>query len=413
MKADAIKIADGVYWVGVLDWDIRKYHGYTLKGTTYNAYLVFGDEKVAIIDNTYPGTSAQMWGRIKDAFEKEGREFKIDVIVQNHVEKDHSGALPEIHKKFPEAPIYCTEVAVEGLKKHYPSLKNAPFKVVKSLDTVDLGGKTLTFLEAPLLHWPDSMFTFYNEGGILFSNDAFGQHLCFPAHKRFDTDIPEYILMDANQKFYANLITPLSKLVLKKFEEVINLGLLEKIKMIAPSHGQIWTDPMKVIKAYQDFATGKAAKDKAVIIYDTMHYSTQKMAHAFAEGLMSEGIDVVMYFLHEDERSEIVKDILDAKAVLFGIPTIYDEPYPSIGDIVYYLRGLKFNRTGFKRLAVVFGSMGGNGGAVKILSEEVAKCGFEVVNQYELYYVPTEDELTNCYNMGKELAKKIKEMKIG
>jgi len=409
VKADAVKIADGVYWVGVLDWDIRKYHGYTLKGTTYNAYLVFGDEKVAIIDNTYPGTSAQMWGRIKDAFEKEGREFKIDVIVQNHVEKDHSGALPELHKKFPDAPIYCTEVAIEGLKKHYPSLKNAPFKAVKSLDSVDLGGKTLTFLEAPLLHWPDSMFTFYNEGGILFPNDAFGQHLCYPAHMRFDKDIPEYVLMDANKKFYANLITPLSKLVLKKFKEVTDLGLLEKIKMIAPSHGQIWTDPMKVIEAYQNFATGKC-KDKATIVYDTMHYSTQKMAHAFAEGLMSEGIEVVMYFLHEDERSEIVKDILDSKAVLFGAPTIYDEPYPSMGDLIFYLRGLKFHRTGLKRLSIVFGSMGGNGGGVDVLKKEVEACGFNVVDTYELYYVPTEEELEKCYNMGKRLGAKIKEM---
>ncbi|MBW9222130.1 FprA family A-type flavoprotein [Methanothermococcus sp. SCGC AD-155-C09] len=409
MKADAVKIADGVYWVGVLDWDIRMYHGYTLKGTTYNAYLVFGDEKVAIIDNTYPGSSAQMWGRIKDAFEKEGREFNIDVIVQNHVEKDHSGALPEIHKKFPEAPIYCTEVAVEGLKRHFPSLKDAPFKTVKSLESVDLGGKTLTFLEAPLLHWPDSMFTLYAEEGILFSNDAFGQHLCYPAHMRYDTDIPEYVLMDANQKFYANLITPLSKLVLKKFNEVIELGLLEKIKMIAPSHGQIWTDPMKVIGAYQNFATGKC-KDKVTIVYDTMHYSTQKMAHAFAEGLMSEGIEVVMYFLHHDERSEIVKDILDSKAVLFGVPTIYDEPFPSIGDIIYYLRGLKFNRTGLKRLAITFGSMGGNGGGVEILKKEIEACGFEVLEDYEVYYVPSEDELEKCYNMGKRLASKIKEM---
>ncbi|WP_292460565.1 FprA family A-type flavoprotein [Methanothermococcus sp.] len=407
MKADAFKIADGVYWVGVMDWDIRMYHGYTLKGTTYNAYLVFGEDKTALIDNTYPGTSAQMWGRIKDAFEKEGKEFKIDVIVQNHVEKDHSGALPEIHRKFPEAPIYCTEVAVEGLKKHYPSLKGAPFKVVKSLDKIDLGGKTLTFLEAPLLHWPDSMFTFYNEEGILFSNDAFGQHLCLP--QRYDYEIPESVLMDANQKFYANLITPLSKLVLKKFNEVIELGLLEKIKMIAPSHGQIWTNPMKVIEAYQNFATGKC-KNKATIVYDTMHYSTQKMAHAFAEGLMSEGVDVAMYFLHHDERSEIVKDILDSKAVLFGIPTIYDEPYPSIGDIIYYLKGLKFGRTGLKRLAISFGSMGGEGGAVKKIAEELKECGFNVLDEYELYYVPTEDELEKCYNMGKRLAVRIKEM---
>jgi flavorubredoxin len=407
MKADAFKIADGVYWVGVMDWDIRMYHGYTLKGTTYNAYLIFGEDKTVLIDNTYPGTSAQMWGRIKDACEKEGREFKIDIIVQNHVEKDHSGALPEIHKKFPEAPIYCTEVAVEGLIKHYPSLKNAPFKVVKSLEQIDIGGKTLVFLEAPLLHWPDSMFTFYAEEGILFSNDAFGQHLCFP--QRYDYEIPEHVLMDANQKFYANLITPLSKLVLKKFQEVIDLGLLEKIKMIAPSHGQIWTDPMKVIGAYQNFATGKC-KNKVTIVYDTMHYSTQKMAHAFAEGLMSEGVDVAMYFLHHDERSEIVKDILDSKAVLFGIPTIYDEPYPTIGDIIYYLKGLKFNRTGLKRLALAFGSMGGEGGAVEKIAKELEECGFNVLDEYELYYVPTEDELEKCYNMGKRLAVRIKEM---
>ena len=140
MKADAIKITDNVYWVGVLDWDIRDYHGYTLHGTTYNAYVVFGD-KVALIDNTYPGTSAQMWGRIRDAFEKENREFKLDIIIQNHVEKDHSGALVEICKKFPEAPVYCTAAAVKGLKMHYPSLDDVDFKIVKTGETLDLGGK--------------------------------------------------------------------------------------------------------------------------------------------------------------------------------------------------------------------------------------------------------------------------------
>src|SRR5664279_35695 len=242
MKADAVKMKEGVYWVGFLDWDIRTYHGYTLDGTTYNAYLVFGKGKVALIDNAYHGKSDQMWGRIEDAFKKEGRKMKVDVIIQNHVEKDHSGALPEIHRKFPEAPIYCTEIAVEGLKNHYPSLEEAEFVIIKTGDALDLDGKTLAFLEAPLLHWPDSMFTLLVEEGILFSNDAFGQHICLP--QRYDHEIPEYVLMDATKKFYANLITPLSKLVLKKFEEVTELGLLDKIKIIAPSHGQIWTDPM-------------------------------------------------------------------------------------------------------------------------------------------------------------------------
>ncbi|MCS3922374.1 flavorubredoxin [Methanococcus voltae PS] len=405
MKADAFKIADGTYWVGVMDWDIRMYHGYTLKGTTYNAFLVFGEDKTVLIDNTYPGQSAQMWGRIKDACEKEGKPFKIDAIVQNHVEKDHSGALVEAHRKFPEAPIYCTEVAVKGLLKHYPALKGADFKVIKSLETLDLGGKTLTFLEAPLLHWPDSMFTMYNEEGILFSNDAFGQHLCFS--ERYDNEIPENILLDANKKFYANLITPLSKLVLKKFNEVIELGLLDKITMIAPSHGQIWTDPMKAIGEYQKYATGQC-ENKATIVYDTMHGSTQKMAHALAEGLMSEGIDVVMYNLHNDERSEIVKDMLDSKAVLFGIPTINDVPYPSIGDLMYYIKGLRFARTGYKKKSVVFGSMGGRGGAIEFIADELKEAGFDVLDNYELYYIPDEEELVNCYDIGKKLANAIK-----
>lgn len=405
MKAEAVKIKDGVYWVGVLDWDIRTYHGYTLNGTSYNAYLVFGDDKVALIDNTYPGTSAQMWGRIEDAFKKENKELKLDVLIQNHVEKDHSGALPEIHKKFPEAPIYCTEIAVKGLIKHFPSLEDADYKVVTTGDTLDLGGKTLAFLDAFLLHWPDSMFTLFVEEGILFPNDAFGQHLCFT--ERYDNEIPEYVLMDGTQKFYANLITPLSKLVLKKFKEVEDLGLLDKIKMIAPSHGQIWTDPMKVIGAYSAWATGEC-KDKVTVIYDTMHYSTQKMAHAIAEGIISEGVDVKMYYLHEDERSEIVKDILDSKAIALGAPTIYDEPYPSVGDLLFYLRGLKFNRTGRDRLAVTFGSMGGQGGASETLADNLKECGFQVKDREEIYYVPDADELDQCYEIGKKLAQEVK-----
>jgi coenzyme F420H2 oxidase len=402
MKSEALKMKEGVYWVGFLDWDLRTYHGYTLNGTTYNAYLVFGKDKVALIDNTYHGKSYQMWGRIEDAFKKEGREYNIDVIVQNHVEKDHSGALTEIHHKFPQAPIYCTEVAVEGLKNHYPSLNNANFITVKTGDVLELGEATLAFLEAPLLHWPDSMFTLLVEEGILFSNDAFGQHICFP--QRYDNEIPEYVLMDATKKFYANLITPLSKLVLKKFEEVTELGLLDKIKMIAPSHGQIWTDPMKVIGAYSQWATGEV-ENKVTVVYDTMHGSTQKMAHAVAEGVISEGADVKIYYLHEDERSEIVKDILDSKAVAFGIPTIYDEPFPSVGDIMYYLKGLKFNRTGINRKAVTFGSMGGNGGAPQVLRDELDKCGFDVSDEYEVYYVPTKDELEHCFEIGRKLAK--------
>ncbi|GLI11736.1 MBL fold metallo-hydrolase [Methanobrevibacter arboriphilus] len=410
MKAKATKIADRVYWIGVLDWDLRSYHGYTLDGTSYNAYLVFGDEKVALIDNAYPGKTEELMARVDDAFQQEGKtdgESKVDVIIQNHVEKDHSGVLVDIHRRYPEAPIYCTEIAVKGLKRHYPKISEAEFITVGTGDTLDLGGKTLAFLDAFLLHWPDSMFTLFLEEGILFPNDAFGQHLCYS--KRFDHEIPEHILMDATKKFYGNLIVPLSKLVLKKFEEVTELGLLEQIKMIAPSHGQIWTDPMKVIGAYSDWATGKC-KDKVTIVYDTMHYSTQKMAHEIAEGVMAEGYEVEMFFLHEDERSEIVKSILDSKAIAIGVPTINNEPYPSIGDLMYYLKGLSFERTGIERKAITFGSMGGKGGAPEILAKDLGEYGFDVVDNYEVYYVPDEEENESCFKLGQKLVEEAKKL---
>lgn len=406
MKANAVKIKEGIYWVGVLDWDIRSYHGYTLSGTTYNAYLVFGEDKTVLIDNTYPGTAPQMWGRIEDAFLKEEKDLKIDIIIQNHIEKDHSGAITEIIKKFPDAPIYCTQKAMDGLKNHY-SIENANFNVVKTGDQLSIGDKTFAFLESPMLHWPDSMFTLLVEDGILFSNDAFGQHLCLT--RRMDSEIPDYVLMDAAKKFYANLLTPLSPLVLKKFKEVEDLALLDKIEIIAPSHGQIWTDPMKIIEAYTGWATGKC-KNKVTIVYDTMHGSTQKMAHALAEGIISEGVDVVMYFLHEDERSEIVKDILDSKAVLFGIPTIFNKPYPSIGDLMLYLDGLRFDRTGFKRLALPFGSMGWAGGAVKKLSTDLENIGFEIFDSKQVIYVPKNNEMNDLYELGKKLAIRVKEI---
>lgn len=408
MKAQAQKIGDGVYWIGVLDWDLRTYHGYTLNGTTYNAYIVFG-EKVAVIDNAYPGKTEEMMARIEDAFEQEGRELKVDYIIQNHVEKDHSGVLYDLWKRF-DAPIYCSEIAVKGLLRHYPKLEGADFNIVGTGDSLDLGGKTLAFLDAFLLHWPDSMFTLLAEDGILFPNDAFGQHLCYA--KRLDTDIPEAVLMDAAQKFYGNLITPLSKKVLNKFQEIIDLGLLEQVKMIAPSHGQIWTDPMKIIGAYQDWATGKGAKDKVTIVYDTMHYSTQTMAHEVAEGIISQGYDVEMYFLHEDERSEIVKSILTSKAVAFGIPTINDFPFPSMGDIIYYLKGLHFNRTGFKRPAITFGSMGGRGGSVEFIANELTECGFDVIDQEEIYYVPDDENKERAFELGVKVVEAAKKLEL-
>ena len=410
IKAKAPKIADDIYFVGTIDWDRREYHGYTLNGTTYNAFLVFCGDKTVLIDNVYPGEvySAQMWGRIQNAFEAEGKEMKIDYIIQNHVEKDHSGALSQIHAKFPDAPIYCTPIAKPGLIKHYPDLADAEFVTVETGDSLTVGDKTFAFMDAKMLHWPDSMFTFLQEEGILFSNDAFGQHLC--KMDRFDYEVPEAELMEAAQKFYANLLTPLTPLLNKKLNEIVELGLLDKIKTIAPSHGQIWTEPMKIITAYQNWASGVCQRDQATLVYDTMHFSTEYMAHAIAEGLMSQGVNVKMHFLKEDERSETVKDMLESKAVLMGVPTLFNKLFPSIADVLLYTDELQFARTGIKRLRATFGSYGWGGNGPAWLNDKMAEAGFEMVDNLEINYVPTDEELEKCFDLGVKIAEEMKKM---
>ena len=216
--------------------------------------------------------------------------------------------------------------------------------------------------------------------------------------------------MDASQKFYANLLTPLTPLVLNKLNEVEELGLLELIDMIAPAHGQIWTDPLKIINAYINWGTGSCKENQATLIYDTMHSATQQMAWALAEGLIAEGVKVKMHFLKEDERSETIKDVLESKAVLFGVPTLFNKVFPSIGDILYYLEGLDFSRTGFKRLAVTFGSFGWSGQGPKNMGETIEKCGFNVIDNVEVNYLPTEEELEKCFEIGQKTGKELKKL---
>jgi flavorubredoxin len=409
MKADALKIADGVYWVGALDWDAREFHGYTLDGTTYNCYLVFGDDKVALIDNVYGGFFPQLWARIEDAFAQEGKdEIKIDVVVQNHIENDHSTTLPDIIEKFPDVEIYCTQVAIPGLKKLFPVLKDQKMNPIKTGDTLDLGGKTFTFINAPMLHWTDSNFTLYNEGGILFSNDAFGQHYC--SGKRYDVEVDAKELEEVAKKYYANLITLSSPLVVNKVKEMTDAGYLQQVKMIAPCHGQIWTKPQTILDLYTKWATGDA-DDKITVIYDTMHHSTQKLAHQLAEGIISEGVDVSMHFLKEDHESDVVTDVLDSKAICLGVPTMMNNPYPNVGKLIYYFNCLSYANCGVHKKAVTFSSKGWGGGAIKKLNDALEGAGFDVLTDdaLDVQFLPSEDELEKAYELGKKMAQLIKE----
>ena len=326
MKAESFKIAEGVYWVGAIDWDRRSFHGFGIPGSTYNCYLVFGDEKVALIDNVEHGMSGQLFARIEDAFKKEGKEeVKIDVMVQNHSEMDHTVCLWETLQKFSGAELYCSKKCEEFLQAQFHDFRGYGMNVVKTGDSLDLGGKTLAFVSAPMLHWPDSMFTMYMEEGILFSNDAFGQHLALS--KRYAEDYDLAFILDHSKRFYANLVVLGSMTLTRKFDELADLGILEQVKMIAPCHGQIWKNPGPIVEAYQNWASG-VCKDKITVIYDTMHHSTQKMAHAIAEGIMSEDVECVLYFMGENTPDEIVHDVLESKAIALGAPTMMNKPYP-------------------------------------------------------------------------------------
>ncbi len=407
MKAKAMKIADGVYWVGVLDWNSRTFHGYGIPGTTYNAYLVFGEDKTVLIDNVYGGFVNQLDARIEDAFAQEGRDVKIDVFVQNHSEMDHSSHLLEtINKYNPEAEVFASPNCAKFLNLQYHDFGDVVINTVQTGDELDIGGRTLSFVSAPMLHWPDSMFTFLVEDGILFSNDAFGQHMC--RSKRFDEDYPSDIIEREAQKYYANLVTLGSPMLRMKLKELSDNGVVDQIKMIAPCHGQIWKNPGVIIDLYSKWGSG-VCKDKITVIYDTMHHSTEKLAYQIAEGIISEGVEVVMYFMQHDGPDDVITDILDSKAIAIGAPTMMNKPFPRIGNMMYWLDCVNFAGTTSSKNALVFSSKGWGGGAVKKLQGDLEASGFNVTDTLDVTFVPDEDVLEEAFNKGVELAKSIKD----
>lgn len=396
MSLSPVKLLEDIYWVGAIDWNIRNFHGYsytTHRGTTYNSYLIV-DDKIALIDSVYANFKDDMIRRIRNIVEPD----KIDYVVANHVEPDHSGSISEILKLAPNAKVVGTARCQKGLFKHY--FGDWDFQVVKTGDTVHLGKRTLTFLEAPMLHWPDSMFTYIQKDALLLPNDAFGQHLA--SSKRFDDEVDEKILMEEATKYYANILWPLSSLVLKKIEQVQQQKI--KINMIAPSHGIIWRDnPMKIIESYLSWAKGEAEK-RVLVVYDTMWGNTDKMARAIAEGISSMNVEAKIYRIPHSDRSDIMADLLEAKGILIGSSTINNDILPTVAPVLEELKGLK----PIGKIAAAFGSYGWAGGAVKTIEETFNKVGMKIASPaITINYVPNEEEIQKCYNFGKEFAKNI------
>ncbi len=389
-----VQLAEGVYWVGAVDWDIRNFHGYsTPRGTTYNAFLII-DEKIALIDTVKTPFFGEMLRRITEIIDP----GKIDYIISNHVEMDHSGALPMMMQEAGNAELVTSERFGEaGLRKHFGF--EGPMIAVKEGSELDLGKRKLAFVPIPMLHWPDSMVTYSAHDEILFSSDAFGQHLA--TSQRFDDECDCAIVMQEAAKYFANILMPMGNLIpgaVKKLE-----GL--SIKTIAPDHGVIWrSEPGKIISTYLDWAAGKTT-NKALVIYDTMWESTARMADAIGDSLIGEGVEVKMFRLTGSDKSTIIADVLDAKALVIGSPALNNGVFPSVAEFLCYLKGLKPKG----KIGAAFGSYGWGGGATKAVTQEMEQAGIELVEpELAFKWVPDASELAECVEFGRRMAAKMK-----
>ena len=392
-----VEIAKNIHWVGALDWNVRDFHGYTTtKGTTYNAYLV-RDEKIALFDTVKEPFKDDLVQNIRQVLGSP----KIDYIIVNHVEPDHSSSLPALMDVVKPEKIFCTSMGKNTLLEHYHR-EDWPYEVVKHGQTIRLGQRTVKFIETRMLHWPDAMFSYLEEDRLLLSSDAFGQHWC--TSERFDDEVDPSELMKHASKYYANILLLYSPLVKKLFEAVGKMGL--EIKTIAPDHGLIWrSHPAKILQAYDTWSDQKP-KQKALIIYDTMWHSTEKMAHAVGGGLAEEKVSVQLLDLKTNHRSDIMTEVLDAGALIFGSATLNNGMLPRMADMLHYLRGLRPQN----KIGAAFGSYGWSGEAVSLMNQAMEEMKIRVVDPgMKIKHFPTDKDLGTCEELGRKIGKALKE----
>ena len=388
------EIVPNVHWVGKIDWELRKFHGEeysTHRGSSYNSYLV-KDEKIALIDTVWMPFAKEF----VDNLAKEVDLNKIDYVIANHAEMDHSGALPELMRHIPDKPIYCTANGVKSFKGHYHQDWN--FQVVKTGDKLSLGKKELVFIEAPMLHWPDTMFEYLTGDAILFSNDAFGQHIA--SEHLFNDLVVESELFEEAIKYYANILTPFSPMVTRKINEVVALNL--PVNAICPSHGVIWRDnPLQIAQKYLQWAADYQ-ENQITIIYDTMWNGTRKLAESIAKGIKEkdEKVTVKLYNIARSDINDVVTEVFKSKAILLGSPTINRGILCAMASLIDMITGLKFRN----KKAAAFGCYGWSGESVKVMSEHLTRAGFELLNDgLKTMWQPGDDELMQAFEYGKDL----------
>ncbi|MFO7555609.1 MAG: anaerobic nitric oxide reductase flavorubredoxin [Desulfobacterales bacterium] len=389
----SLNVKNNVYWVGKIDWELRKFHGdeySTHRGSSYNAYLV-KEDKVALIDTVWKPFAKEFVENLANEIDLN----KIDYIVANHAESDHSGALPELMSVIPDTPIYCTGNGVKSLKGHYH--RNWNFNVVKTGDKLSLGQKDLVFVEAPMLHWPDSMFCYLTGDNVLFSNDAFGQH--YASEYMFNDLVDQNELFTECIKYYANILTPFSPMVVKKIKEVLSFNL--PLDIICTSHGIIWRDnPGQIVERYLEWADDYQ-ENQITIIYDTMWNGTRIMAENIAQGIKAadEAVNVKLFNLAKTDKNDVITEVFKSKAILVGSPTINRGILVSVAGILEEIKGLKFKN----KKASAFGCYGWSGESTKIISENLKSAGFEIVDDgIKVLWNPDDESTAKCAEYGKK-----------
>lgn len=394
----SFKINDHLTYVGKIDWELRKFHGEeysTQKGSSYNSYLI-QDEKTVLIDTVWQPFGKEFVQNLKREIDLQ----KIDFIIMQHCEPDHSGALPYLMAEIPNTPIYCSVMGKKMIQAHYHQEWN--FVEVKTGDRLNLGQRELIFIEAKMLHWPDTLFSYLTGDNILFSQDAFGQH--YASESMYNDQENQDELYHEAIKYYANILTPFSKMVVGKINEIVKFDL--PVDMICPSHGIIWRDnPMQIVEKYLEWAKDYQ-ENQVTIIYDTMWNSTRRMAEEIAAGLKKANSDLTVKIFNSarSDKNEIIMEAFRSKGIVVGSPTVNNGVLSSIAGILEEIKGLKFKN----KKAAAFGSYGWSGESPKLISEELQKAGFEVIEDaLRLAWVPDEEALRQCAELGKRIGDSI------
>ena len=391
----AIQISEHVYWVGAIDWTIRDFHGYTTPhGSTYNAYLIMAD-KITLIDTVKAPFMDEMLSRIASVVDPS----KIDYIVSNHSEQDHSGCLLQVIDLIKPEKVVASALGVKTLKDIFHDQQD--IQPVKDGESLSLGNMDLKFMETRMIHWPDSMFSYLEKDGVLFSQDAFGMHLA--TFERFADQLPADMLEYEAATYYANIVLPFSPIVLKALDKVAATGWA--FKVFAPDHGPVWRQNLGfILDLYKKWALQKPA-NKAVVVYATMWHSTEMMAKAIAESLAREGVRVKLLSMNEIHRSEVVYEVLEAGALIVGSPTLNNNILPQMADVMTYMKGLKPAHL----IGAVFGSFGWSGESVKDLEAILKEMKVEIVaDTVSVKHVPDKDVLEKCAEMGRTVAAELK-----